>query len=509
MTVADESVTFTGAVVFPLWMQPEWGAFAVFFGGSDNNKTVEIVASGWSDNGPNGTCLTQNSSALTIHYSTACREATAKLNVESLGPGTVRLSTENVASDPLAATCPITQAAFFSYAPLNGSAFNYLYMLRVEADRNFSYVLNWRRSGIYYWGAAPSSRGRMLQLTAGGEYNTELGQHPTAIVVADADGKVNATLPDGFKGEVIHTTPLVPGQNYSGFCLTQSNLTLFSGVAINLPFCLPDPMTEIQKQMEFVSIVLPPWLHVFSVSNRSSAQYYVPTVNQTVTLPSGDVLTTFQSSGGMKRWGVYNTFVTLSFTFAPEHAGKKAVVKLLLHDNLADAAAGSSPLFTTAELRCVLTPKVPLPRKFLTSITWANPEMLFDGHSPDGDFSFLGTYRQLGFNTVPSVGDASRGHAPAGMIDENWAYAGNRSNDPAWSGLKFGPELSGFTHSLYPNPPLYKTGVPNATLVSKMLAQQGGDTSSVNVAEELRKWSAAQSFENATGRVDFAYDGVW
>lgn len=210
MTVADESVTFQGAVVFPLWMQPNWGAFKVYFGGSDNNQTVAIVASGWSDNGPNGTRLTQNSSAVTIHYSMACRQATAKLNVENLGPGTVRLSTENVASDPLAGNCPITQAAFYSYVPLNASAFNYLYMLRVEADRNFSYVLNWRRSGIYYYGAAPSSRGRMMQLTAGGEYNTAMGTRPTAIVVADADGTVNATLPDDFEGEVIHTTRLAP-----------------------------------------------------------------------------------------------------------------------------------------------------------------------------------------------------------------------------------------------------------------------------------------------------------
>ena len=32
-------------------MQPTWGAFKVFFGGSANNKTVELVASGWSDDG--------------------------------------------------------------------------------------------------------------------------------------------------------------------------------------------------------------------------------------------------------------------------------------------------------------------------------------------------------------------------------------------------------------------------------------------------------------------------
>jgi hypothetical protein len=51
------------------------------------------------------------------------------------------LSTENAASDPLAEHCPVTQAAFFSYTPINATAFNYLYNRRVEADRNFSYLL--------------------------------------------------------------------------------------------------------------------------------------------------------------------------------------------------------------------------------------------------------------------------------------------------------------------------------------------------------------------------------
>eukprot|EP01052_Picozoa_sp_SAG31_P063741 SAG31_NODE_22656_length_520_cov_1.574822_1_plen_87_part_10 len=46
MTVADESVSFRGAEVFPVWMQPSWGVFKLFFGGSDDNQTVNVVASG-------------------------------------------------------------------------------------------------------------------------------------------------------------------------------------------------------------------------------------------------------------------------------------------------------------------------------------------------------------------------------------------------------------------------------------------------------------------------------
>ena len=41
------------------------------------------------------------------------------------------------------------------------------------------------------------------------------------------------------------------------------------------------------------------------------------------------------------------------------------------------------------------------------------------------------------------AGDAGRGQSPAGMIDSQWAYFGNRSAAPMWKGLKFGPELSG------------------------------------------------------------------
>eukprot|EP01048_Picozoa_sp_COSAG05_P015252 COSAG05_NODE_1817_length_4029_cov_20.545300_3_plen_227_part_00 len=77
-----------------------------------------------------------------------------------------------------------------------------------------------------------------------------------------------------------------------------------------------------------------------------------------------------------------------------------------MHSELHDADGGTSPLFSSAELHCVPTPVMPrLPSKFITSITWATPEMLFEGSSPDGEFSFLGTYRKLGFNTVPDTGD--------------------------------------------------------------------------------------------------------
>ena len=46
----------------------------------------------------NGTALTLNSTAVTIHYSTAFEESASTLGVEDLGPGSVRLSLINAAA---------------------------------------------------------------------------------------------------------------------------------------------------------------------------------------------------------------------------------------------------------------------------------------------------------------------------------------------------------------------------------------------------------------------------
>ena len=87
---------------------------------------------------------------------------------------------------------------------------------------------------------------------------------------------------------------MAQGQNYSagnqygdGFCLTLTNLTVFSGVAVNFPFCTPNIAEHIQHHAKFVSIVLPPWLHVFPTNNRTSTPSYVPRVIRTSTLPDG------------------------------------------------------------------------------------------------------------------------------------------------------------------------------------------------------------------------------
>ena len=256
-----------------------------------------------------------------------------------------------------------------------------------------------------------------------------------------------------------------------------------------------------QASKTFVSVILPSWLHVFGQTNRSSATF--PTLNRTVSLPNGRTLTTFYNSGA--RWSPYNTHVHLSFTFASEHAGKTAKLQLLLHDRLSEAD-GPPSRFSVADMACVPTPVIPLPKRLVTSVTWATAEMLFDGISPDGTFSFLDTYAQLGLNTVPSVGLDPDGALPAVAP---WAFAGNRTG---WAGrhLRYGPELSGGSNAGWNGDSGVYSAPPNATLVREMwLAHTGRAASDADVADEMRKWQQAQAFFNQSKRIDYAYDGVF
>ena len=197
--------------------------------------------------------------------------------------------------------------------------------------------------------------------------------------------------------------------------------------------------------------------------------------------------------------------VHLSFTFASQHAGKTARLQLLLHDRLSEAD-GPPSRFSVADMACVPTPVIPLPQRLVTSVTWATAEMLFDGTSPDGTYTFLETYAQLGLNTVPSVGLDPGGALP---LEAPWAFAGNRTG---WAGrhLRYGPELSGGSNAGWNGDSGVYSAPPNATLVREMwLAHTGRAASDAEVADEMRKWQRAQAFFNQTKRIDYAYDGVF
>jgi hypothetical protein len=133
--------------------------------------------------------------------------------------------------------------------------------------------------------------------------------------------------------------------------------------------------------------------------------------------------------------------VRLYFTFnGTKYADESVSFKVLIHQQLADAqrAGGSTAAngWQTLRVRLVRTPQITLPRKFTTSVTWGDASMLYE----DDSYTFLGTYKKLGFNTVPFVGlkGALSGKKPPDV--ERMLYPGNRTGS-LWEGLRFGEYL--------------------------------------------------------------------
>jgi hypothetical protein len=98
-----------------------------------------------------------------------------------------------------------------------------------------SIILTFQQPGIYYYGARPSFDGRPLQSTAGGMFDGAPSTHPTALVVTGPGGEtgVNQSLPDGFAGEAVNLPRLKTAHQ---FCITEQNLTIFSGAKNALVF---------------------------------------------------------------------------------------------------------------------------------------------------------------------------------------------------------------------------------------------------------------------------------
>ena len=237
---------------------------------------------------------------------------------------------------------------------------------------------------------------------------------------------------------------------------------------MNIPLCRPDPKHEIPEQPRFMSIIVPTWLSVFPLSNSTS--HYVASLNRTSHLPpthftgnngpmvkSPAIIYTFQpysveTAMGKKlpkpRWSVYNNEVGLYFVFdSTAYMGVMTEVRVKIHDQLSDAQHATG--WQTLRATMAPAPHTSLPKKLTTSITWGTASMLYSGPGAGGTYSFLDTYKKLGFNTVPlvSINHYYRGVSKGPVEIQRMAYAGNRTG-PEWQGLRFGPELSaiGPTH---------------------------------------------------------------
>ena len=417
----------------PAFFKPAWGLCAYSFGGAPDNRPVPIVASGWSAE-RNGKVLTQNSSNVTVYYDVGFLRTEFGLAATDLGPGSVQvtLTPTNTSSVPAAIgfdRCKFDRFVLAKSGTASKPAeFKPSFFYHQESESG-TIVLTFQQPGIYYYGATPSFEGRPGGSSAGGMYDGAPSTHPTAFILTGPDGDTgNQSLPDGFAGPVHRMKPLeIPRQ----FCIINPNVTVFPGGLLSIPLCRPDPNNEIPEQPEFASVLVPSWLAVLPQNNFTCPGCDNPgywahlNSSAVVDKPATGSYTRYTFRSAHKRWSVYNNIVPLYLTFdEAAHAGKRATLWVMIHDDPSDASNVPLSHWQRLDARTVVLPDLPLPKALVTSITWThNDALLLDSGR---DFTFLGTYRRLGFNTVPMVSLPS-------MFETKVSDGANQSLSPnAW-----------------------------------------------------------------------------
>eukprot|EP01050_Picozoa_sp_SAG11_P010060 SAG11_NODE_989_length_6272_cov_18.066256_1_plen_653_part_10 len=485
---------------------------------------LTVVASGWS--APhNGTRLTANSSNQSIYFSFSYWSSLSQLRVRDMGPGSVSLKAEpgqgvnSSAADRAvwADTCQFKQYKLDTsgkYAPkLNffaDAGFHQTTPARCSINVTFS-----RPCSVSFFGAIGIRNGISQQVaSAGGDWDHAC-KHPTAIITPCLNGTL-PSLPRGFEGPVHVTRPL---RTVHQFAIINHEITVFSGSQIKVPIA-KEIATEIPKVPQFATILAPAWLAVRPKENTTTPTYAAAHLNASKFVAAGTgpakgneelrLMSTFQSS----RWETYNDAVRMYLMFSSEHVDKAIPAHVLLHDSLdeLEVVTQDPTLWQVLQLQLVATPDLrPVlgigKTKMVTSVTWSSASLFYNGFVHGTAYSFLETYARLGFNTAPGVGccpntitgvwDAPHQQHPAGSLDQKFAYPSNRTGAD-WSGLQFGPEISGFGREW-----TFAKMSLNASLLPRAFVK--------DEAEEMFKWERAKIFtlNSSHSMVDLAYDGAF
>ena len=518
--------------IYPTFFQPCWGPTPFYFGGAEPSKPVKVVASGWSAE-HNGSRLTPNSSNVSIHGSPLFVEQRFRLDVDDLGPGSVRLTVRPENQTARGGAAPSMTGVRFERMfvsskpgvspPMFKQNFGYY-----QASESGSIVLTFQEPGVYIYMGKVVYEGREGVSTAGAA-NGQPQPRPTALVVHGVDGELNnatwSVLPAGFAGLVHNVTAL---RTRRQLCIVISNVTVFHGGMMAIPLCTPDPAGGARHQPSFLSVVVPSYL-VVHPENRQTVtmgrlESYLGlnvTLNSSTPLSGGLVRYTFHATGG--RWGDDQVSASLYFTFPDGRVGITTDIMLMIHADLRDAEDVPLTRWQKMAAHLVRMPNVALPHRLVTSLTWAmGPAFLMD----QGDVNqFLALYRRLGFNTVPLLqaerflsnqslfsNTAFNSNPGKGAVGYEAAppylWPGNRTSqiwrgDPSSNAADSAPLLFG---------PVFITDVSGGADFCKRAPDASQLPPGLLPAQaklEMAKWQKAHEFYNATKSIDVAYDGIF
>jgi hypothetical protein len=524
---------------FPRWAPTSGGGFdfdwqvakGVTAGGSGSGS-ITVVASGWTAR-YNGTRLTENSTNATVFFSFDYRSSTSLVNAIDVGPGSVRLlgtagagvNTTEADRAHWADTCTFSVWTLDNTGK-TGKWWPQLNFIPQSANHQVAPVthgqcainLTFTAPGIWFYGGSGERNGLGQEAPSAcpcghihGDQRNCPCDRPLALVIPFLNGS-RPSLPAGFVGHVHVVQALkTPHQ----FCIIQPNVTAFAGSQLKIPLC-PKEGDEIPHQPRFATFLAATWLTVVGKSNDTNPTSTKAVLNSSKHIPPGHgpaagnaearLQQTFDGGG---RWEIYNDFVRAYLTFAQQHVGKSVTMHVLLHDNLDELTAveADPSKWQRLSIELVATPDLrPLlawgKTKLMTALTWTDAGLFFNGTTIDGNYSYLETYARFGFNTVPGHCRACPGCGPThrGALGDEFAYSGNRTAARGWSGLQYGPEMSGFSRMYgMSKQPLKASLLPKAFVIDE--------------ATEMLKWERAKNFTlTAHGfqhMVDMAYDGAF
>lgn len=367
---------------------------------------------------------------------------------------------------------------------------------------NGTVVVAFSVPGIYYWAVSGSRDGAGIVSSAGGTgspgcegcvpYTT-----PLAVIFPGPNGKPgNDTLPMGFAGKTMTLQPLT-ATSYQ-LCLVTFNVTVFSGSRLYLPLCAGSDAGGASKMaletMKYASVRHPSWLTVFFTGTPGN--HSASAVGGHGQYDGGDesmVVTTAPLISVSRLLSFTHLPIWIQFAVGSSLVGQSFGLQVAMHESSTPPTPASAR-WQLLRATPVTTPTVKLPEKLITSITWAYDDMLL---TTPGNLSMVGTYAQLGFNTVPFLSTQAYLPDPVFGPPPALLWPGNRTGGP-WTqpALKFGPQSSywGFH---------YARGPPNETVLSSI------GVTSADMDMEMMKWERSVNFSVSCGGMpDIAYDGI-
>lgn len=277
------------------------------------------------------------------------------------------------------------------------------------------------------------------------------------------------------------------------------SITMFSGGSLAIPINLREFPTEIDPSS--IEIELPKGVVLNTVSGA------IVDFREVQSLETDYTRFRITKKTG-KEWG---TVATIYPTFPSEMIGCP-FLKIRVRAVASDNALSRNDNWQELPLSLQALPSAKLPKRLVTSFTWAKAQSLF--YSPNGSIdAFLNIYKNLGFNTVPNIYINQDNPQTSTRL-----YSPEQRSGNLWQNLQYGPESHLFSSNYFGSKKgfydlklsEYGTNLTEADVsrIADTFFAENFSFEEPRLTEEKNKWINAIKYNLETGKIDMAYDGA-